>query len=129
VSDEERIVDSGPIPLSANFDLTANPTVERSSAKGVQAVGILESKQAVRAADAAHRRDEQRKDNEARRLRELISFIVIMVIVAASWGIGFLMMVFAENDNRQAFGQDVFLLVLGSILGALAGYFTGKAGK
>ena len=67
MSEEKRIVDSGPTPLSADLDMVVNPTVERSSAQGAQTVGVLQTREEIEAANAAHRREEERKDNEARR--------------------------------------------------------------
>lgn len=59
----------------------------------------------------------------------MITFGVIMAVVVASWGTGFGMAFFAENDRRQSFGQDIMMLVLASLLGGVAGYFTGRSGK
>ena len=125
MTDEGRIVESGPIPLSAEGDVTANPTLERSSAEGKQTFSIEQSKQEVKAADAAHRREEQRKDNELRRHREKVLFYVVVAVMAIGLVAGFLVGTFADNADTRRFGQGLVVI----IFGAVAGYFTGRAAK
>jgi len=129
VTDEGRIVESGPISLSAESDATANPTLERSSAEGQQTFSVERGKHELKAAADKHKQDEEKKDNKARRQREGILFGVVLLVVLASWVTGFGMALFAENDWRQALGRDIVFLVLGGLLGGVAGYFTGKAAK
>lgn len=87
------------------------------------------AKQQLTAEEQRHRLDEIAKDNASRRQRENVGFFAILGIVIvgllASGTIG----VSSANAATRDWAQDAFVLILGSVLGALAGYFTGKSGK
>jgi hypothetical protein len=129
VTDEGPVVDSGPISLSAEGDLAANSTLQGSSAEGQQTFSIERGRHELRAADAAHRREEQRKDNELRRHREKVVFYVVVGILVAGLVVGFIVAVEADNADTRRWAQGIVTLLFGGIVGGITGYFTGRSGK
>ncbi|MDQ3781303.1 MAG: hypothetical protein M3354_12275 [Chloroflexota bacterium] len=99
-----------------------------SSAKGDQTFTIEQLKQQERADAARHRREEQRKESEARRGRERQLFMTITAVVVASWAVGTGMVLFAENPERQDIGREILVIVLSGLLGGVAGYISGSRG-
>lgn len=77
----------------------------------------------------AHELEEARKDNQQRRRQEMLLFITIVSIIVVGLVVGFVVSTQAENDTTRTFGQGIVTLLLGTIAGGLAGYFTGRSGK
>ncbi|MBA3643142.1 MAG: hypothetical protein H0W59_03630 [Chloroflexia bacterium] len=69
--------------------------------------------------------EEERKENERRRARERVLFYVVVFLMVAGLIVGVLLATSAQNAETRRFGQGIVTL----ILGAVAGYFTGRAGK
>lgn len=69
--------------------------------------------------------EEERKENERRRERERVLFYVVISLMVGGLVVGFLMATRAQDADTRRFGQGIVTL----ILGAVAGYFTGRAGK
>jgi hypothetical protein len=73
--------------------------------------------------------DEIEKDNASRRRRENVgSYTILGVVVGgllSSGAVG----VASSNGATRDWAQGAFVLILGSLLGALAGYFTGKSSR
>jgi hypothetical protein len=112
--------------VTGSLHLSAGSSEFReSSAQGQQTFSVEVSREIQRSADAQHRREEQRKDNDARRHRENVLFYVVIIVMVACLLTGFAMITMSENTETRRTGQSIVTL----ILGAVAGYFTGRAGK
>ncbi len=73
--------------------------------------------------------EESRLDNASRRKREQIGFYTVLSVVVVGLATSGIIGVAAKNSNTRDWAQGVFTLILGTLLGALAGYFTGKGSK
>ena len=83
----------------------------------------------LEAEEAQLRREETRKDNDLRRRRELIGFYVAVGASLVVLAISFVVAVAAENDGVRNWSQGIVTLVMGGIVGGLAGYLTGRSTK
>ena len=74
--------------------------------------------------DAEHRRQEERKDNDLRRLCFKVILALLVITFAAAAYLGF----FYGDQSIRPVAQNAFTTLLGGFIGALAGYFSAKAG-
>lgn len=86
-------------------------------------------KQQTETQDRVHERLQETKDNDARRQRETVGFYLLLTVVLSGLVASGIVGVASHNADRRDFAQAVCTLILGGLLGALAGYFTGKATK
>jgi len=133
-------VHEGAANLEAQALLSADASVVESTTEGVQTFSIERQQLALKAEDAAHKRrlaekriqhelDEATKENDQRRLREMIGFRVVVGTVVLGLVVGFSVDVEADNADTRRFAQGLVTLLFGGIVGGLAGYFTGRVGK
>ncbi|MGH2614344.1 MAG: hypothetical protein ACRDJC_03830 [Thermomicrobiales bacterium] len=74
---------------------------------------------------AAHRREQEKKDNELRRFCLTILVILLVVVLVVSGAVG----VLNEEPNTRQWAQNIVTTLIGGLLGAIAGYFTAKGGS
>ena len=78
--------------------------------------------------DNEARRLEDLKDKASRRRREEIGYFSLLAVIlgglVSSGAVG----VASKNATTRDFAQGACLLILGGLIGALAGYFTGRSG-
>jgi hypothetical protein len=123
--------------LQARGDVTADLTAfTDSSIQGRQSWSQEQAKHELRATSEAHKHSielerqkhelrEATKDNAQRRL----AFNVVVGVLLAILVVSLFLAIQSENGTTRAWAQGVVSSVMGGIVGAVAGYFTGKSGK
>jgi hypothetical protein len=86
-------------------------------------------KQQLNAEEKRHELEEAAKDNASRRRREEFGFYAVLVLVIAALAASLIIGVGSKNADTRNWAQGAFTLILGALLGALAGYFTGRTSK
>jgi hypothetical protein len=98
------------------------------------------AKQQLSAEEKRHELEEAARDNESRskreeagdrsrRRRQDVGFYSILSVVIVGLAVSLAIGTMAKNADTRNFAQNAFILILGAILGALAGYFTGRSGN
>ena len=116
-------------PQTISFD----PTPQQLKALAQQ------HKQTLEADERRHQHEEATKENEVRRIREAaeqssrlrresIAYYSVLFVILGSLVTSGIVGVNSKNADTRNFAQGAFLLILGGLVGALAGYFTGKSG-
>jgi hypothetical protein len=117
-------VEISPVP-SAFTDSRAQGTLRWSVEQGKHERELEKLRQA---AEAKRRElDEIEKDNASRRQRENVGFYTVLGVVVSGLSVSLIIGVMSANGDTRSWAQGAFTLILGSLLGALAGYFTGKS--
>ena len=128
MSEEEGEGDGGP-ELSSVTDAESSLTVTETFFRGSSSVGnqswTLEYGQwQIDAETAAHNREQEKKDNDLRRLCFKVILALLVVAFFATAFLGF----FYSDESVRPVAQNAFTTLLGGFVGALAGYFSAKAG-
>jgi hypothetical protein len=81
------------------------------------------------AEEARFRREEATKDNDQRRWQQRLLFSVVIGGIAI--GSMFTMAVIALADDTESVARawSLLSLIMGGLIGGVAGYFTGKGGR
>jgi hypothetical protein len=139
----ERTPQEHPLTGSASLEIGGDPAglgeqsvITDSQSSGLQTFSVEQTKLEQKAQADAHRRElaktqlehdlaQQAKDNELRRLcvRILICVIVVSLVVSA------FIVVVEPDDSKNQWAQGIATTILGSLLGAIAGYFAAKTGN
>lgn len=118
----------------------APPSIRGSRAQGEQRIEIARDELELKAATAAHKRqverlrveqeiNEAREEGVARRRREMVGFYVVVGVALAGLIVGSWVGVAAPDPETRRWAQSLVTLVLGGIVGGLAGYFSGRVGR
>ena len=113
----------GSASLSAESSLSVSETVIRgSSSVGNQTWTLEYGQWEIDYETAAHKREQEKKDNDLRRLcfKVLLGLLVVIFIAAV------LVASVNEDPGTREWAQTVVTTLVGGLLGALAGYFTAK---
>jgi hypothetical protein len=76
-----------------------------------------------------HEIEEEKQDNAQRRHRDQFAFYVVVGVLVGILIVGIWIGIQADNSDTRAWGQSLVTLIVGGIVGGLAGYVTGKGGK
>ena len=119
-----QIVEGSASP-SAESSMTVSETVIRgSSSVGNQSWTLEYGQWEIDYQTAAHQREQEKKDNDLRRL----CFKVILALLIMTFGATAFLGFFYEDESVRPVAQNAFTTLLGGFIGALAGYFSAKAG-
>jgi uncharacterized membrane-anchored protein YjiN (DUF445 family) len=108
--------DPGPTPTSS---------FSSSTTQGTQRFSAKQAEHELSRDRQKHNLAEEAKDNDLRRQMLIVVGIVIFVVLAVS----FIVAATSENDGTRAWAQGVVSTITGGIVGAVAGYFTGRSSK
>jgi hypothetical protein len=123
--DEGRFVD-GSASVSAESSVVMSETVFReSSSVGNQSWTLEYGQWQIDAETAAHKREQEKKDNDLRRFCIRVVLGLLIVVLCASALVGLL----NEDPSIRQWAQNIFTTLIGGLLGAIAGYFTAKSGS
>ncbi len=121
---EGQIV-QGSASVSFGTSVTAVGTVIRgSSSIGNQSWTLEYGQWEIDRAAATHKIDQEKKDNDLRRLCFMVILVLLVVTFCATAFVGF----FYDDQDIRPVAQNAFTTLLGGFIGALAGYFSAKAG-
>jgi hypothetical protein len=95
-----------------------------SSSVGNQSWTLEYGQWQIDAETAAHKREQEKKDND---LRRLCFKVILALLVVAFFATAFLGFLYSDQSIRPV-AQNAFTTLLGGFIGALAGYFSAKAG-
>lgn len=76
-----------------------------------------------------HQQEQERLHSASQRHREVIGFYVVVGVVVIGLAVGSYVGTNAENAETRNWAQGMVTLLIGGIVGGLAGYTTGKVGK
>jgi hypothetical protein len=117
--------------LTATFDVRhvldaeLSATVIRSSrSEGSQTWSVEYGQWQLDREAASHRMEQEEKDND---LRRLCFKVILGLLVAAFFATAYLGFFHSDQSIRPV-AQNAFTTLLGGFVGALAGYFSAKAG-
>jgi hypothetical protein len=113
--------------LSAEHVITAGLTatvIRASRSVGDQTWSVEYGQWQLDYEQATHRMEQEKKDND---LRRLCFKIILGLLVAAFFATAYLGFFHTDQSVRPV-AQNAFTTLLGGFVGALAGYFSAKAG-
>ncbi len=109
----------------SSWEQLLGPSIRNSSSQGTQTFSPEQAKHALETAESEHRRTEERKDNELRRfiLKSFFIFLLAALVVGVGISVG------SANADTRRWAQGIVTLLIGTIAGAVGGYFTGKTDR
>ena len=116
----------GSTSFSGGSSFTTTGTVFRSSeAVGNQEWTLEYGQWAIDYEAAVHQREEEKKDNDLRRL----CFRIILGLLVAALVAGALAGAFSDDPGTRQWAQNIVTTLIGGLLGAVAGYFSGRSAR
>jgi F0F1-type ATP synthase assembly protein I len=108
--------------------------------EGLLSFEIKRQQQEVKSADAAHRRqmdaeaaahrrEQEAADNALRRQREQGGFALVVAVTVVMLIAAVLIGLLADDAETRQWARGIVTLILGGIVGVLAGYISGRRGK
>jgi hypothetical protein len=85
-------------------------------------------KQQQEAAEAEHRRREETRMNSQRLLHERIMFVAFVSVLAIVLVMALAAALFSDDGELKEWGRSLVVLIVGGVVGGMAGYITGRSG-
>jgi hypothetical protein len=120
----------------SSADIGEQSVITDSQSSGLQTFSVEQTKLAQKAQADEHKRNlakshldhdlaQQAKDND---LRRLCVRVVVVVIVGALL-VSTVLVIVEPDPSKNQWAQGIATTILGSLLGAIAGYFAAKTGN
>ena len=110
-------------------DALVAPEITTSRAQGRQYFSAQRAAHELETERTRHHLTEEVKENQHRRDLERKAFWFILLVLSAALVAGFRVAVEADNASTRIWGQGLWTLIVGGLVGAAGGYATGKRGK
>jgi hypothetical protein len=131
------MTDPGRSPESAERQVVTDSLVIESGANGPQTFSHEQREHELKASSQAHRqqRELQRLESELSEAAKNktfgrwllgLAFGAGLLIVIGGIGVGFAMAVWANDPGTRDFGEQMALLLVGTVAGGWAGFFAGS---